>query len=492
MTELHRLDACAQADLVRRGEVAPAELVESAIRRIEALDGVVHAVVTPLFDRALAEAGSPRLPEGPFRGVPILLKDYLCEVAGTPYFEGMGLLRDLGWRSRADSPLAGRFREAGFVVVGKTSLPELAASPRTEPAAFGPTRNPWSRDRSPGGSSGGSAAAVAAGMVPLAHGNDGTGSLRIPASCCGLVGLKPSRGRVPVGPDGDAGPLGHVAEHVLTRCVRDTAAVLDAVAGELPGAPFQAPAPARPFRDEVGADPGRLRVGFLESDPLLDGLRAAGREIAPAHPECVAAVRRTAALLERLGHAVEESHPPALHGPTGLGGARGVLAASGLAARLDAWGARIGRPVGREEVEPATWEAAERGRRYTAVDVHRALQRLTAGVRPVALWWEDGFDLLLTPTLNRLPPPIEDPDLDPADGEGRMWRDTEDFGLYTVPYSFTGQPSVSLPVHRAGDLPVGVQLVARWARDDLLIRVAAQLEEALGWAGAWPEEAGGR
>src|SRR5437588_6212039 len=265
--EYATLDATAQAELVRRREVQPLELVDAAIARIERLNPALNSVITPLFDKARARAASPDLPEGPFRGVPILLKDYLCRTAGDPYYEGMRFLRDLGWREERDTYLAAKFRAAGFVFLGKTNLPELAGGPITEPAAFGATRYPWDLTRSPGGSSGGSAAAVAAGLVPVAHGNDGTGSLRIPASACGLVGLKPSRGRTSLGLARSPGLLGNIVEHVLTRTVRDTAAILDAVAGSLPGDLFVAPPPHRPYHEEAGVDPGRLPVGPLVPDP---------------------------------------------------------------------------------------------------------------------------------------------------------------------------------------------------------------------------------
>lgn len=389
------LDATAQAELVRRGEVSPRELVAAAIARIERLNPELNAVITPLFEQALARATAPDLPRGPFRGVPLLLKDYLCTTAGDPYTEGMGLLRDLGWRAEQDSALATCFKDAGFVILGKTNLPELALSPLTEGRAFGPARNPWDPTRSPGGSSGGSAVAVASGMVSVAHANDGTGSIRIPASCCGLVGLKPSRGRTSLGPWNSPGLLGNVVEHVLTRTVRDAAAILDAVAGPLPGDLFVAPPATRPYATEVGADPGRLRIGILKRDIFFD------RPI----DSTVAAVTDAAGwLLEQLGHAVEEAHPAALEGPTGLGLALRIVGASGVTARLTAWEERLGRPLNPDDVEPFTWERAEEGRRFSAVEVHAAIQRLTAGVCRCPEWWAKGFDLLVTPTMQQLPP----------------------------------------------------------------------------------------
>jgi amidase len=390
--ELASLDATAQAELVRQGDLQPLELVDAAIARIEDLNPRINAVITPLFEKARAQALSPNLPHGPFRGVPLLLKDFLCHTAGDPYYEGLAVLRDLDWREKQDTYLAARFRAAGFVFVGKTNLPELAVLPTTEPAAFGPTRNPWDPARSAGGSSGGSAAAVASGMVPLAHGNDGTGSIRGPASACGLVGLKPSRGRTSIGPARTPGLLGNIVEHVLTRSVRDAAAVLDAVAGPMPGDLFVAPPPARPYREEVGVDPGHLRVGLLAlaEDPFLS---------LPVHPECLAAVLETGKLLESLGHTVEESFPAALTGPTGLGLALRIISASALAARLDDWSERIGRVIGPNDVEPHTWASAEMGRTFAAVEVQAAVKRLVGGAMRAPEWWASGFDLLVTPTL---------------------------------------------------------------------------------------------
>src|SRR5207244_2860751 len=265
--DLALLDATAQAELVRQRRVTPRELVDAAIARIERVNPKLNAVISQRFEKARAEAAAPDLPDGPFRGVPFLLKDLICHSAGDPYHAGMRLLRELGWVERYDTHLAARFRAAGFVCLGRTNVPELGPAPTTEPLAYGPTRNPWDTGRSPGGSSGGSAAAVAAGLVPVAHANDGGGSIRIPASACGLVGLKPTRGRTSLGPDTGESWAGAVAEHVVTRSVRDTAALLDAVAGPMPGDPYFAPPPARPFAAEVGLDPGRLRIGVLARVP---------------------------------------------------------------------------------------------------------------------------------------------------------------------------------------------------------------------------------
>ncbi|MDQ1496804.1 MAG: amidase, partial [Actinomycetota bacterium] len=262
-------DATGLAALVRAGDVTPLELVDAAIERIELVDPQLNAVIHPRFERARAEARGLHLPpptetmapgSAPFAGVPFLVKDITCHQAGEPFHEGMRFLRDRQWREDRDSYLAARFRAAGLITVGRTNTPELGIVPTTEPVAYGATRNPWDPSRSPGGSSGGSAAAVAAGLVPAAHANDGGGSIRIPASACGLVGLKPSRGRTSLGPNASFSAL-VVAEHVVCRTVRDSAAFLDAVCGPMPGDLYVAPAPLRPFREEVGADPGRLRIG---------------------------------------------------------------------------------------------------------------------------------------------------------------------------------------------------------------------------------------
>ncbi|HSJ65395.1 MAG TPA: amidase [Gemmatimonadaceae bacterium] len=480
MSVLWKLDACAQAELVRKREVTPTELVQSAIARIEQLDPLLNAVITPLFDRAL-EYANRGIPAGPFGGVPLLLKDFLCETAGDPYFEGSRFLRDLGWRSPADSRLASRFRQAGFVILGKTNLPEFAASATTEPAAFGPTRNPWNPERSAGGSSGGSAAAVACGMVAVAHANDGTGSIRIPAASCGLVGLKPSRGRTP---SGATGLLDNIVEHVITRSVRDAAAVLDAISDPQPGYPNATAQPPRSYRHQVGADAGSLRVGFLRHDPLLRGCREVRPGVRDADPASAAAVEETARLLESLGHVVEEAYPAALDGSTGLGGARGIIAAHELAERLDAWTTRTGRAPGPNDLEPATRRIVAEGRRYSKADVHQAYHKLLEGVRPIRRWWAGGFDLLLTPVTNGVPPAIGA--FATMDLAERNWLLAEAFGLYTVPYSFTGQPAVSLPAAWVDGMPIGVQLVADYGCEDVLLRVASQLEDVRPWADRWP------
>jgi amidase len=467
--DLAWLDATAQAELVRRGEIAPRELVAQAIARIERLNPRLNAVVIPLFEKALAAAASPALPDGPFRGVPYLLKDLTSHSAGDPFYGGMRFLRDLRWVEAEDSGLVARLRAAGFVVVGRTNVPELGPVPTTEPEAFGPTRNPWDPSRSPGGSSGGSAAAVASGMVPAAHATDGGGSIRIPASECGLVGLKPSRGRVSLGPFGTDAWHGLVVEHAVTRSVRDSAAILDAAAGPLPGDPYVAPPPARPFLAEVGAPPGCLRVGVLAR-------LASGGAVDPA---CAAAARDAGRLLESLGHAVSETHPAALDDYDAI---RAVimLVACWTARDLDYWSERTGRPIAAGDVEPMSWALAEVGRGVPAPEYIRSASVMQLWARRVAGWWDD-FDLLVTPTLPEPPPRLGSFDATPEDPLAGFGRGGQ-FVTFTMPFNVTGQPAVSLPLAWSDGLPVGVQLVAAYGREDVLFRVAAQLEAARPWA----------
>jgi amidase len=463
------LDATAQADLVRAGEVSPRELVESSIERIEALNGDLNAVIHPLFDQALETEPA----DGPFRGVPLVVKDLICSVAGTPQHEGMRFLKELDFHADEDSWLAARFRKAGFVFVGKTNTPELGILPTTEPLAYGASRNPWDTSRSTGGSSGGSGAAVASGMVSIGHASDGGGSIRIPASCCGLVGLKATRGRVSLAPIGDfASGLG--IELVVSRSVRDTAAVLEFTCAETPpGEPYFAPPRERPYTEEVGADPGRLRIGLMTAAP-------GGH--AETHPDCVAAAEEAARLLESLGHSVEVSHPAALDDP-GYIEQFLVRWTSGVAAVLDFWSTRTGRQIGPEDVEPLTWALAEQGRSHSAATYLMSVGYSQFVSRFVAEWWRD-FDVLLTPTM-ALPPAELGTMGSGADDDDPTMPITRaiPYAVFTAGFNATGQPAISLPLHWTdAGLPIGVQLVGDMGREDLLIRVAAQLEQARPWA----------
>jgi amidase len=473
--ELATLDATDQAALVRAGKVSARELVDAAIARIERLNPALNAVVIPLFEQARARAAAAGHDAAPFRGVPFLLKDLGARNAGEPYHNGMRFLRGLGWVEARGTHLAERFRAAGLVSLGKTNTPELGTMTTTEPVAYGPSRNPWDPARSTGGSSGGSAAAVASGMVPLAHANDGGGSIRIPASECGLVGLKPSRGRTSLGPESGELWAGLVVEHVVTRSVRDTAAVLDAVAGPMPGDPYVAPPPDRPFAAEVGAAPGRLRIGLMA--------RAPGGA-ATVHADCAAAVADAGRLLESLGHVVEESHPAALDEHEFLQ-FFGEVVASWVAWELDDWGVRTGRPLGPDDVEPVNRALAEMGRGLAASRYIAAVRWLQAHTRRVAAWWAGGFDLLLTPTLAEPPPPLGE--FSSPDDPWRGYVRSVPFAIFTSPFNTTGQPAISLPLFwNDRGLPIGLQLVAAYGREDLLLRIAAQLEAARPWAGRRP------
>jgi amidase len=469
--DLSNLDATAQAALVTSGQATPLELVEAAIERVERVNPQLNAVITPLFESARAQAAGD-LPTGPFRGVPFLLKDLSCHSAGDPFHEGMAFLKERGWTEPDDTALAARFRAAGLVVIGKTNTPELGILPTTEPAAYGATRNPWDVTRSTGGSSGGSAAAVAAGLVPVAHANDGGGSIRIPASECGLVGLKPTRGRVSSGPEFGDVMGGLTCEHVVTRSVRDSAAVLDAIQGMEPGDPFTAPDPTGPYLAEVGAEPGSLRIGVMTTAPL-------GQVV--VHPDCVEATQAAGRLLESLGHRVEVSHPKALDDPDFTGHFITNWAA-GAAWNVDYWGRRTGTAVTADDVEPLTWALAELGRSSSAAAWLWAREFLQANSREVASWWTDGFDLLLTPTIAE-PPPVLGSFDSPADNPLHGLFRAAEVVPFTPPFNVTGQPAISLPLHWSADgLPIGVQLVAGFGREDVLLRVAAQVEAAQPWS----------
>jgi amidase len=408
--------------------------------------------------------------------VPFLIKDLMCHTAGDPMHEGMAFLREAGWIEPEDTWLARRFRQAGFVSLGKTNTPELGILPTTEPAAYGATRNPWNTSHSPGGSSGGSAAAVAAGLVPIAHANDGGGSIRIPASCCGLVGLKPSRGRVSLAPEFGDFMSGLVAELVVSRSVRDAAAVLEWVSDPPSGEPYVAPARERDYTEEIGADPGKLRIGLLTRPPGGDF---------QTHPDCVAAAEAAGRLLESLGHSVQVAFPDALDDeryiPNFL-----VRWSGGVDWNLRYWSDKTGREIGRGDVEPLTWALAEMGRSHGAGEYLRAVEYAQVVTRGAAEWWAGGFDLLLTPTLSLPPLPLGSYAPDPENPLMPIVTATP-VAVFTAGFNTTGQPAISLPLHSSVEgLPIGVQLVAAYGREDVLLRVASQLEEAAPWADRTP------
>ena len=470
MTDTTWLDATAQADLVRRGEVSPLELVDAAISRIEHLNPQLDAVIRTRFDPARKEAAGD-LPDGPFRGVPILLKDIGCMVAGEATAFGIGPLRDVTWP--VTSYLAQMFQAAGFIALGRTNVPEFGTTVTTEAMSFPAARNPWNPGHSTGGSSGGSAAAVASGMVAVAHANDGGGSIRIPASECGLVGLKPTRGRVSQGPLTGEGWAGGTIDGSVARTVRDAARVLDVISERMPGEPYYAPALARPLADEVGADPGPLRIGVLDHP---------GDERFLDDPQCRAAVAAAARLLESLGHQVAQSWPDAMfesefsrHFPT--------IIAADTETTFRAFEAALGRPIGDAEIEPRNAAYRQAGRALGSVEYLQARQWIGQWTRRMASWWVD-YDLLLTPTLGAPPPELG---WFTAAGPADEGRRIASFIPYTAQFNMTGQPAVSLPLHWTPDgLPVGVQLAAAYGREDVLVRIASQLEQAAPWADRLP------
>lgn len=469
------MDATDQAALVSKGEVTPGELLDAAIERIEQANPSLNAVVIEWFEHARSVAADPGLPEGPFRGVPFLLKDLYTSFAGQTLSNGNVALKQAGKIDTADTTLVARFKAAGLVIAGRTNSPEMGSLPTTQPLAWGPTRNPWALDRTPGGSSGGAAAAVAAGMVPFANASDGGGSIRIPASCCGLVGLKPSQGRTTAGPLRTEAGLG--VELCVSRTVRDTARLLDAVHGPGVGDSVIAPAPERPYATEVGADPGRLRIGLLDVHPRGDFL----------HPGCVAAVRAAASMLEGLGHIVEPAWPACL-ADTSLVEKFMALWATQMAMAARGFGETLGREVTADDIEPVNWVLVQQAQRLTAVDYADAQAAGWAFRRAVQGWWADGWDLLLSPTLAEPPLPLTEFENNPEQPTAPMRRAGQ-FAAFTPPFNMSGQPAISLPLHRnAEGLPIGIQLAAAYGREDVLIRVAAQLESAQPWASDHPPQ----
>jgi amidase len=393
----------------------------------------------------------------------------VCHTAGDPFHCGLRALKQANWTEAADTWLAARFRAAGFVFVGKTNTPELATSCTTEPLAYGATRNPWNVAHSTGGSSGGAAAAVAAGLVPVAHGNDMGGSIRFPASMCGIVGLKPTRARTTLGPDfGEYwGPLTH--EFVLTRSIRDTAVVLDAVAGPGTGDPYTAPPPPGPYAAEVGAAPGRLRIG----------IRTHRRDGRPSHPDCAAAVEDAGQLLETLGHVVEPAALPALDAP--IDHAFGTVMSVAIARDVARWSARLGRDI-TPDLEPMNAMIATVAPSITAAQYVDALDDMYAWSRGVSAYWDDA-DVLVVPTSPE--PPVRLGVISPDRLENLAYMG--ELVSFTSPFDLTGQPAISLPLSwNADGLPIGVQFVARYGREDVLLRLAAQLEAARPWAGRRP------
>jgi len=467
LEELLQLDLSAQAEELARGRVSAAELIEAAIARAEKLDPILNAIIHPMFDRAREQAVAPELRSTRLQGVPIVLKDIGAAEAGAPNHAGMRALKQADYRELRDSSLTERLRAVGAISLGRTNTPELALLPTTEPEAYGPTRNPWRTEYSAGGSSGGSAAAVAAGIVAAAHASDGGGSIRGPSSMCGLIGLKPTRARVSMGPQYGERWSSLSGEFFVTRSVRDSALLLDLVSGPAPGDPYAAAPPDKAFSECVHSDPRPLRIGILR-DTL--------REI-PVHADPLHAVDRTARVLADLGHHVEEAHPRALADAAHVR-AYVTIVACNTARSLDAYSERLSRTLTADDVEPLTWALAERARSIRAPEWLATIEYMHQFGRDVREFWQGGFDLLLTPTFAALPPRIGE--LAGAPSEPlRPFVRAAPYGVFTLPFNLTGQPAISLPVHRSPEgLPVGVQLVAEYGREDILLAISAQLERA--------------
>lgn len=469
LENLADLDAVETAALIRKGTISPLEAVEAAIGRVEALNGAINAVIHSRFDEALEEAKELSYSDKPFRGVPLLMKDMDGQMAGSPFHAGMTVLKERGFRGTQDSDHVRLLKEAGFVIIGRTNCPELGLMTTTEPKAYGSTRNPWDRDYSPGGSSGGSAAAVAARLVPVASAGDGGGSIRIPASCCGLVGLKPSRGRVSFGPTEGEAWGGFVQRHMVTRSVRDSAHLLDVISPPQIGDPYSAPPPPAPFAALMEEPLPRLRIGVLLKD---------GNGYATVSEEVRSVVEAAAGRLGVAGHQIEGFDPGLLADPSLVAQVLDVLGAC-IAAEVAELAEHSGGPISQGDVEPATWAQIEHGQSVSATDYLRAQQALNVWRRKAEAAWAE-MDILLTPTLPVAPVPLGSY-CTPEDPTGLM-RNVA-MTAFTIPFNITGQPAISLPLGMSEKgLPIGVQAIAARNREDLLLQVARFFEQEMPWA----------
>jgi amidase len=448
-------------------------MVNAAIERVERYDGALNALTYRWFEAARELASSNTLPDGPFRGVPYLLKDLYAAEAGKPLSNGSKAYKAADYVSSEDTTLVSRYKAAGLISIGRSNSPEFGSVPVTEPEAWGPTRNPWDLSRTPGGSSGGSASAVAAGIVPIAHASDGGGSIRIPAACCGLVGLKVSQGRISMGPSRDESNLG--VEHCVSRSVRDSARLLDATHGPGIGDVIIAPTPRRPFIDEVGADPGRLRIGFLDFNPR-------GGDV---HADCVDGVHKTAKLLESLGHHVEPGFPD-IFSDNEIGRAFSMLWSTNMGTAIRRFSQALGREMTPNDIEAMNWAQAEFAKGVNGVDFSLAQASSIQFRRAIQSGWAQGWDLLLTPTLSAPPLPVGSMPNNPERPMTPLMT-AGSWVSFTSQFNISGQPAISLPLHRTAEgLPVGMQLAAAYGREDVLIRVASQLEQAAPWAHLTP------
>lgn len=462
-----RHDATALGDLVRRGAVTAAELEATALEAAARLNPRLNAIIETWpgeHDPALERTAA-------FAGVPFLIKDIVIQRAGKR--QELGSRIAIGNTAASNSYLMDRFDALGLVTLGRTTTPEFGHGPTTEPVHGGPTRNPWDLSRMAGGSSGGAAASVAAGIVPIAHGNDGAGSIRIPAACCGLIGLKPSRGRVTSGPGGGETLFGMGVELALTRSVRDTATVLDAASRPAPGDPMVILQPPAPYATLTETRPGRLRIG-VTTTPWFD---------APIDAEIVAAVEQAAALCRDLGHEVVEASPAFDYGR--MRSACLVLWAAGMAHWGRQLATKMGRPLSEDFLEAATLAMVRFGNSLSSADLLGALENTNAVTRAVGGFFED-YDLLLTPSTAKIAQPLGTYDQNAPVTNHEDWFDRKArFPPFLAVFNVTGQPAISLPTAvSASGLPIGVQFAARFGREDVLLQLARQLEGEIPWADA--------
>jgi amidase/6-aminohexanoate-cyclic-dimer hydrolase len=463
-------DALGLAGLVADKQVTAGELLDEAVRRTEKVNGQINAVTVRLYDEAKAQIAGG-LPQGPFTGVPFLLKDLGALLTGTRTTYGSRLFAE--FVADHDTELVARYKRAGLVVFGKSSSPEMGVSPSTEPALFGPCRSPWSLEHSAGGSSGGAAAAVAARVLPAAHATDGGGSIRIPASACGLFGLKPTRARTPSGPDIGEGWGGQSIAHAVTLSVRDSAALLDATAGPDTGDPYWAPPPARPYLAEVGSEPGKLRIA-VTTVPWNGE---------PVDAECKLAAEQAAKLCESLGHVVDFATP--VFDAEALREATRIIVAANVRNVLETRAAALGRPLKAGDVEPLTMSLAQSADKYNAMQYARSINVLHRTGRIVAHFFGK-WDVLLTPTMCNPPWPLGVLSLSNPDGDAFATAVNRSIG-FTALFNATGNPAMSVPLHwTLGGLPVGVQFVGRFGDEATLFRLAAQLEAAKPWIARRP------
>lgn len=489
--EYDQYDALGLTELVRQKQVTPAELCEAAVERIESLNPRLNAVVTPMFEQGRTAAAGP-LPDGPFCGVPLLIKDLHYAYAGVPMSAGCKALRN--FIPDRDNELVMRIKRAGAVILGKTNTPEFGLMGVTEPELFGPCRNPWNPACTPGGSSGGSAAGVAAGMVPMATGGDGGGSIRIPAAYCGLFGLKPSRGRNPTGPNHGSLWLGAVQNHVLTRSVRDSAAMLDAIQGADRGAPYEIRPPKGAYLEAAANEPRRLKIAFNTDSPLGT----------PVHSDCVKSVEDAAQLLESLGHQVEAARPEL----DGLALAKSYLAMyfGEVAADIDALAPVLKRKAGPKDVEFTTYTLGLLGRSFSSGDLVAALRKWDLAAREMGRFFRS-YDLYLTPTTAQ--PAAKIGELIPAGLEAILMKTINALGLggllkrtgivdslavkslartpFTQLANLCGLPAMSVPLFWTADkMPLGAQFIAPFGDEATLFQLAGQLERVRPWFGQRP------